>query len=153
VNFFAGLRKEAVMDALKTRFGSAFEWIVAAAFLLATLAVGSLIVREVRAVPEAAPVRADDASPAAVPAGVPLRAISVPMLLLLDGKEVRIGDSMAAVASLLGRAGETGVEHVDRGQLGERLTRFYEHAGTKFILVFERLERTADARVVAIYLQ
>jgi len=145
------------MDALQTRFGSAFEWVVAAAFLFATLAVGSLIFREVRAVPNTPPAAAatapEDISPAAVPAGVPLRAISVPMLLLLDGKEVRVGDTMVAIASLLGRAAETGVAHIDRGQFGERLTRFYEHGGTRFILVFERLERTADTRVAAIYIQ
>ena len=141
------------MDALKTRFGSAFEWVVAAAFLLATLAVGSLIVREMRTVPVAQPVAAEDISAASVPAGIPVRAISVPMLLLLDGKEVRVGDSMVAIASLLGRAAETGEEHLDRTVLGERLTRFYEHAGTRFILVFERLERTVDSRVAAIYIQ
>jgi hypothetical protein len=60
---------------------------------------------------------------------------------------------MAQIASQLGRAAETGVEHIDRGPFGERLTRFYEHAGTRFILVFERLERKEDARIAAIYLQ
>jgi hypothetical protein len=141
------------MDALRTRFGSAFEWILAAAFLFATLAVGSMIVRELQAVPNTPPSVIRDAGPTAVPAGVPLRAISVPMLVLLDGKEVRVGDTMVSIASLLGRAAETGEEHLDRGQFGERLTRYYEHAGTRFILVFDRLERTADARVAAIYIQ
>jgi hypothetical protein len=126
--------------------------VVAAAFLLATLSVGSLIVRELRAVPAGAPVAAEDVSPGAVPAGVPLRAISIPMLLLLDGKELRVGDTMATIASLLGRAAETGVEHIDRGPFGERLTRFYEHAGTRFILVFE-LERKGEGKVAAIFLQ
>ena len=35
--------------------------------------------------------------------------------------------------------------------LGERLTRFYEHAGTRFVLVFEPFERKGEPKVAAIY--
>jgi hypothetical protein len=42
---------------------------------------------------------------------------------------------------------------VDRGALGERLTRFYEYQGTRFLLVFEPFERRGALRVAAIYLQ
>ena len=41
---------------------------------------------------------------------------------------------------------------MDRGSLGERLTRFYEYAGARFILVFEPFERNGEMRVAAIYL-
>ena len=37
------------MDVVRARVGSAVEWVVAAVFLLATLAVGSLVLRELRA--------------------------------------------------------------------------------------------------------
>ena len=43
-------------------------------------------------------------------------------------------------------------QEVDRGTLGERLTRFYEYAGSRFILVFEPFERNGEPRVAAIYL-
>ena len=43
------------MDAVRARVGSAVEWIVAAVFLLATLAVGSLVLRELRAAASATP--------------------------------------------------------------------------------------------------
>lgn len=142
------------MDVTRARFGSAVEWMVAGGFLVATVLVGSLIVRELRtATPAAAPARAAHRAPADLPAGVPPRAISVPALLLLDGKEVRVGDSVDRVTSALGRAAQMGDQIVERGPIGERLTRSYEHAGTRFVLVFEPYEAKASPRVVGIYLQ
>jgi len=147
------------MDALdvrpRFRLGPVLEWLVAALFLLATFGVGSLIFKELRpaaaptaqaAAPAAAPVAT--AAPAAVPAG----AVSVPVLPFIDGKEVRVGDTVAAVAANLGRSAESGRQEVDRGRFGERLARFYEYAGSRFILVFEPLETNGGARVSAIYL-
>jgi hypothetical protein len=137
---------------VRVRIGSALEWLIAAAFLLATVAVATLIVRELRTAPRAA-ASTRDASATSLPAGVPTRAISVPVLLLLDGKEVRVGQSVDHVSRALGRAAEVGRQLADRGALGERLTRFYEHNGTRFVLVFEPFERNGDLRVAGIYLQ
>lgn len=145
------------MDALRlrtaSRFGPVVEWLIAAAFLLATLAVASLIVRELRGpVPVRAAQPAARPQPATIPPAVPARAVSVPVLPFLDGKEVRVGETAAAVAARLGRAAESGRQDVDRGSLGERLTRFYEYGGTRFVLVFEPFERNGEPRVVGIYL-
>jgi hypothetical protein len=144
------------MDALRVRprvrLTAVLEWVVAALFLFATFAVGTMIVGELR------PVQAVHATPAArplvttVPEAVPSRAVSVPVLPFLDGKEVRVGETVSAIAARLGRAAESGRQEVDRGSLGERLTRFYEYAGSRFILVFEPFERNGEARVAAIYL-
>lgn len=137
---------------VRARLGSALEWLVAAAFLAATIVVATLIARELRTAPRAA--AAPDASAvSALPAGVPTRAISVPVLLLLDGKEVRVGDPVDEVARTLGRSAEVGTQLADRGALGERLTRFYEYNGTRFVLVFEPFERNGELRVAGIYLQ
>jgi hypothetical protein len=87
-----------------------------------------------------------------MPAVIPARAVSVPVLPLADGKELKIGDSIAAVAARLGRAAESGRQEVDRGSLGERFTRFYEYAGARFILVFEPVDRGGELKVAAIYL-
>lgn len=147
------------MDALgvrpRFRLGPVLEWFVAAIFLFATFGVGSLIFREVR--PAAVPaVRANvvTAPPAATatPAAVPAGAVSVPVLPFVDGKEVRVGETVAAVAARLGRSAEVGRQEVDRGSFGERLTRFYEYADSRFILVFEPLEPNGEVRVSAIYL-
>jgi hypothetical protein len=145
------------MDALRTRtvfrLGPVVEWLIAAAFLCATVAVGSLIVKELRA-PAAVRAASQPVRPrvSSIPASIPARAVSVPVLPFLDGKEIRIGDLASAVAARLGRAAESGRQEVDRGNLGERLTRFYEYGGSRFILVFEPFERNGEPRVIGIYL-
>jgi len=75
------------------------------------------------------------------------------VLLLPGGKEVRVGDSVAAIAARLGRQAEVGTQAAEPARFGERLTRFYEHAGTRFVLVFEPFERNGEPRVAAIFLQ
>ncbi len=142
------------MDVVRTRVGSAVEWVVAAVFLVATLAVGSLVLRELRAAASMPPPAAVTATDAAMPpAGVPGRAVSVPLLILAEGKEVKVGDSIGRVASVLGREPETGVQQTDIGPSGERTTRYYDFSSTRFALVFERPSSTGTPRVTAIYLQ
>ena len=129
------------------------EWLIAAGFLCATVGVASLVVRGLQG-PAAISAETPAARPlvAPMPSAVPARAVSVPVLPFIDGKEIRIGATAAAVALDLGRAAESGRQEVDRGTLGERMTRFYEYAGSRFILVFEPFERNGEARVAAIYL-
>lgn len=146
------------MDALRVRprfrLAPVLEWFVAALFLFATFAVGSMILSGLR--PAAAPASraAPTARPlvASIPAAVPARAVSVPVLPFIDGKEVRVGETISAVAARLGRAAESGRQELDRGKFGERLTRFYDYAGSRFILVFEPFEQNGEARVAGIYL-
>jgi hypothetical protein len=139
---------------VRPRFSLApmFEWVVAALFLTATVTVGSMILRELT--PAAAPGAVPAPRPlvASIPAAVPARALSVPMLPFVDGKDGRIGETVSAVASRFGRAAESGRQEIDLGSLGERLTRFYDYAGSRFILVFEPFERNGEVRVAAIYL-
>ena len=108
------------MDALRSRhtlrIAPAMEWLLAAALLAALSAIGAVLVREVRAnplPPRGAPVAR--ALSTSVPAAVPSRAVSVPMLPFQDGKEVKVGDSVPSVAATLGRAAEVGRQEVDRG--------------------------------------
>ncbi len=143
------------MTALRLRLESALEWAIAAAFLAATLAVASMIFQDLRGpgVLRAAEAPGGGAvSVSAAPAAVPDGAVSVPVLPFGDGKAIRVGDTAAAVAATLGRAAESGREEADRGRLGQRLTRFYEYAGFRFIVVYEPFERNGQPRVGAIYL-
>jgi hypothetical protein len=144
------------MDALRTRLRLApvLEWLVAALFLFATFAVGSMIFSGLRPAAAPGPRTAPTARPliASIPAAVPTRAVSVPVLPFIDGKEVRVGETISAVASRLGRAAEVGRQETDRGKFGERMTRFYDYAGSRFILVFEPFELNGEARVAGIYL-
>jgi hypothetical protein len=144
---------DAVRVSARSKLAPLVEWLIAAAFLFATVTVASLVIRELRG-----PVQVSAAVPPArplvssIPAAVPSRAVSVPVLPFLDGKEIRVGDTAAAVAARLGRAAESGRQEVDKGTVGERLTRFYEYGGSRFILVFEPFERNGEVRVAAIYL-
>jgi len=136
----------------RSRFTAVFEWVVAAAFLSATVGVGAMLVQQLRLPAPAAPAPVVRAAVASVPPSIPARAVSVPVLPLVDGKELRIGETVQSVAARLGRSAESGRQEVDRGSLGERLTRFYDYAGSRFILVFEPFERNGEARLAAIYL-
>jgi hypothetical protein len=145
------------MDVVRARLGSAVEWVVAAVFLLATLAVGSMVLRELRAAASVGPdtTRASTGvtAAAALPAHVPGRAISVPLLILAPEKEIRVGDTAARVAAVLGREAETGVQQSNIGPVGERTTRYYDYSGTRFALVYESPDRGGSLKVTAIYLQ
>jgi hypothetical protein len=137
------------MEVVRARLGSVVEWAVAALFLLASVAVASLAMREFRATASEAPPL--PAFAAAAPAGLGARAVSVQNLLLSQGKEVRVGTSLADVVAMLGRSAETGDQRADVGPLGERFTRFYDYGGTRFALVFEPVQ--GQPRVTAIYIQ
>jgi hypothetical protein len=128
------------------------EWFIAAICLSVAAMVGSMIVRELGAQPAPATASPGREIAATAPPSVPARAVSVPVLPLVDGKELRIGDTVQAVAGRLGRSAESGRQELDRGSLGERLTRFYDYRGARFILVFEPFERNGEARLAAIYL-
>jgi hypothetical protein len=143
---------DALDSRLRFRLAAVLEWLVAALFFAATVAVAVLILKQFGASPRPLPAAAA-VVPVNVPASIPARAVSVPVLPLADGTELRIGDTIAAVAKRLGRAAESGRQSLDRGSIGERLTRFYEYAGARFILVFEPIERNGEAQVAAIYLQ
>lgn len=143
------------MDALGTRttlrLSAAAEWLIAAVFLAATITVVLMIGYQLRTVPAVIAAPPSGLEPS-VPASVPARAVSVPVLALADGTELRIGQTLSAIATHLGRAAESGRQEVDQGLMGERLTRFYELRGTRFILVFAPAERLGEPKLVAIYL-
>jgi hypothetical protein len=88
----------------------------------------------------------------ALPAAVPERAVSVPSLMLLDGRQIRVGDTLARVDEIATWRVAGGRQVIDRGALGERMTRFYDYQGTSFVIVFEPFERDGALRVAAIYL-
>lgn len=141
-------------NAARTRFEDALEWVVAAVLVVASTAGASILLRGARTVAPVTPVIArEPAVDGPVPAAVPPGAVSVPLLLLADGQEIRTGDSLAAVAAHLGPDAQTGIQTVEPTARGERVTRFYQHNGTRFVLVFEPFASAAEPRVAAIYLR
>ena len=141
------------MGATRVRFGSILEWALAAGFIAAALAAGSIAVREVRTGRAVTAVIAREAPSIEAPASLAPRAVSVPMLLLVNGREIRLGDRASDVAARLGTAAELISESLERSAVRERATRFYREVGGQFVLVFEAFERTAEPTVAAIYLQ
>ena len=145
------------MSSLRSRqtlhLGPVVEWLLAASVLVCLVALGALIIREVRTAP-VPPLTAPVARllPSSIPSAVPTRALSVPVLPFRDGKELKVGDTVESVAATLGRAAEVGRQEVDRGAYGERFTRFYEYSGARFVLVFEPFEHNGAVRLAGIYL-
>jgi hypothetical protein len=143
------------METTRVRFGSrigaAFEWMLAAAVIFGVLVAGSIVIREARTVRPVMPVIASEA-PADVSAGLPERAVSVPMLLFGSGVSLRVADLESEVTRVLGAAARAGAETIERINGLERLTRTYDYLGTRFVLVFE--SAPGDEReLAAIYRQ
>jgi hypothetical protein len=138
------------MDATR-RLGAFLEWTLAAIAVVAALAAGAIVMRQVRTVTTVLPAMAVEA-PApriAPPAAVPPGAISLPVLVFSDGKEVRVGESLSDVVSRIGRG--AGAPAVERAPNGERVTRAYEYGGRLFQLVFEPFAKDEEPRLAAIY--
>ncbi len=130
-----------------------FLWALAVVFLAAAVVVGTIVVRELRAVTGGAAGSATAAVESPPPTSVPAGALSLPVLLFDDEKGIRVGDTATHIAALLGRSAEVGRYEVDAAADGERLTRFYEYQGRRFVLVFTLAESHQDPTVTAIYLQ
>jgi hypothetical protein len=136
------------MDATRMRLSFAGDWLMAAAFLVGTVLVALLIVRELRGAGASAP---SSAIPAA--AAIPAEAVSVPALAMGEARELRVGDSAVGALERLGQKVTLLSKITERGPLGDREVRSYQLAGTRFILVLEPFERGGELRVAGIYLQ
>ena len=137
------------MEAVRVRLGSLVEWAVAALFLLASVGVASLALRELRAT---ASVSAPAPGVHGRGAGRSHRLGGLGSASASVSRQRSAGrDTLTEVVALLGRAAETGQERADVGPVGERVTRFYDYGGTRFALVFEPVR--GQSRVTAIYIQ
>lgn len=146
------------MDSTRSKVSALAEWVAAAALLAGMLAGGSVALREFRTMASVVPGAVIPAmtreAVAQVPtASVPDRAVSVPVLLLADQLEVRVGDAAADVQRRLAQAVDATTPSAERGPNGVRQTRVLDYAGTQFVLVLEPFERDAEPRVAAIYLR
>ena len=139
------------MFATGSRLRFSGEWLAAAAFLVATLVVGSLVVRELRVAPQAFSDVGEQSNTTS--AAVPPEAVSVPKLMLGEANEIGVGDRVDAAVARLGAGVVLIKTAVERGPLGPREVRSYELSGTRFILVLEPFERGGEPMVAAIYLQ
>lgn len=87
-----------------------------------------------------------------VPPGVPTGATSVPLLLLLDGREIKTGMTQTELRKVVGARLAVGEPHLSDGEVGERITQAYDDRGTRFYITTERTEPNGVMRVTGIYL-
>jgi hypothetical protein len=140
------------MDATRARVSSLFEWLVALACILGVVAIGSVMMRDIGNVTAIAPVIAHEEVLPDPPATVPPRSVSVPVMLLADGSELRVGDRAIDAFAHIGPNSEVAPPAIDRTPLGERVTRFYAQSGQRFAIVLQPLAGDGAVRVAAIYL-
>ena len=136
-------------EATRARLSFAGEWLTAAAFLITTVLVGALIVRQLRVAPQALSISGEAAASTAASAStVPLDAVQTPSLAVSAEGEIRVGQIRADALATLGASAKLLKETTEQGPLGPREVRSYEG----FTLVFEPFERQGEPRVAAIYL-
>jgi hypothetical protein len=146
----------------RLRIGSLFEWLAAALALAGVIwVIYAPIQRMLGPRVEASLVDV----PAALPPGVPAGASSIPVLLLLDGREIRYGlphnrllqilpDTLTSDSPMTrgGKTLTTAPVLRSSGEFGERQTRTYTVDGRKFYVVCERRESGGPLRVAGIYI-
>jgi len=145
------------MEVTRARFGSLLEWALAAVCAMAIAGLGSFVIEALRTPRGLVRVNVEAAEVGATPApdppaAVPPRAVSVPLILLNDGTELRVGEREATIAAKLTRAWQTGVDALERTTTGNRITRAYDDGFRRFLLVFDPPQDATELRLSAIYL-
>ncbi len=141
------------MIAGRLRLGPFGDLAVAALFLAATVGVATLILRELTTIRNSPPAAPPSASPSVVPASRPALSIAVTVLPLPDGQELRVGDPVEKMSRVLATATEVGSRVVEKGRIGERVTRHYEYGPVSFSVVLEAFERNGVMRIASIYVE
>jgi hypothetical protein len=146
------------MEVTRARFGSLLEWAVAALCAFALLIVGSWMLKELHRAPTPiVPVAAEgfDAAVTTVlpPAAVPSRVVSVPIVLLSSGLELRVGESESSAAGKLNASWRAGDDMLERAAGGTRITRAYDDGARKFQIVLDPAADGVERRVSAIYVR
>jgi hypothetical protein len=146
------------MEVARARFGSLLEWALAAACALALLVAGSWTLRElhhapVPVVPVSAEGMSEPASTVLPPAAVPPRAVSVPLLLLSSGSELRVGELESTAAGKLRPGWRAAEDSLERAPHGTRITRAYDDGARRFMVVLDPPSERSERRVTAIYVR
>lgn len=128
---------------------SVLEWCGAAALLIAFVWVASLVLRDWV---DRRPLIFGETALQDEPVGIPDGATEVPLLVLLDGTEIKVGDPHGRVVELLNERHALGPQQTVRGNFGERWIRAYQHGSTRFFIVCERAQPEDPLKVANIYL-
>jgi len=147
------------VEVTRTRFGSLLEWAIAALCAPALAAAALFAFHQLHSASgPVVPVAAEEVldvplTTARPPASVPSKAVSVPLVLLRNGSELRVGETESVVAGKLRPAWRVGGDVLERAPTGNRITRTYDDGGRRFILVLEPSAGGAERRLSAIYVR
>ena len=130
---------------------SLVEWLAAALCVVALLWIISVPVQRAFG-PSVQAANAEVDASYQTPPGVPTGATAVPVMLMLDGKEIRQGDLRSSVDGILPQQFADGTAVVSASQYGDRHTMPYLVNGVRFYIVCERLEPNGQMKVSGIYL-
>jgi hypothetical protein len=141
-------RKLSLVEERRVRLGSFVEWAVAALAVVALVWVISVpVARLTGPRVEASLVETREGQPPGVASG----ATSVPVMLLQDGRAIRLGDLESRLRQILPDRLADGRAHLSSGQFGDRQTRTYRVDGVLVQIVLERTERGGPSRVTGIF--
>jgi hypothetical protein len=139
------------VGARRSGISALFEWGAAALCVVALMWIVSVPVQRLfRPNLQAANTDAEIVNDA--PRGIPAGATVVPVMLMLDGREIRQGDLHTKLDAILPAKYADGPVERSQAQFGERHTRRYIVNGVKFYVVCERSEPNGQMKVSGIYL-
>jgi hypothetical protein len=139
------------VDARRSGISALFEWGAAALCVLGLMWIISVPVQRLL-VPHVQATLTDADTTNETPRGIPAGATIVPVMLMLDGREIRQGDLRTKVDAMLPTKYADGPAETSTSQFGERHTRRYIVNGVKFYVVCERVEPNGQMKVSGIYL-
>lgn len=130
------------------RIGFLVEWACAVAGVLVVVLL--VLVPLQRALGPG--LEATPSASTAVPPGVPAGAMSVPLVMLLDGREIRQGELHARVQQLIPELAAAPIVARSTGRYGERVTRRITVGESTFFVVCEPIEDAGPVKVSGLYL-
>jgi hypothetical protein len=134
----------------RLRVGSVFEWIAAAVAVALLLWVVSVPIQRVIG-PSLQAAIGEAELTKSTPPGVPDGAIKVPVMLFLDGREIRQGDLHSRLEQTIPGKFADGPPYVTRARFGDRHTRAYHVSGSRFYVVCERSEPNGPMKIAGIF--
>ena len=139
------------MDARRIGLTALIEWAAAALCVLALIWIISVPVQRLLG-PNVQAAIADDEVSSEMPRGIPAGAAIVPVMLMLDGREIRQGDLHTKLDDILPARYADGPRETSQARFGERHARRYRVHGVRFYVVCERIEPNGQMKVSGIYL-
>ncbi len=128
------------------------EWILALGVLVGAVWMGGSVVQRL-APPGSTTVTLVESVLPNLPGDVPGDAQSVPLLLLLDGSEVRLGLTEKAVRGRPFSRLTAGPVAIEKGVIDDRLVLPFRSGHSRFWVVLDRTEAGRERLVTAIYVK